>query len=78
MIKADLWIFTGKLTKADSILYMFIGKMTKTEFQGMYSQLFPEGDAETFSEHVFNAYDGDGDGFIDFRLDYYPHLLTIC
>lgn len=43
------------------------GKMSKAEFQIMYDQLFPDGDSRAFSEHVFNAYDTDGNGYIDFR-----------
>ena len=45
--------------------------MSKAEFQTMYDQLFPEGDARSFSEHVFNAYDADGNGHIDFRWVHY-------
>ena len=41
--------------------------MSKAEFQMMYEQLFPDGDSSAFSEHVFRAYDVDGNGYIDFR-----------
>ena len=41
--------------------------MTKQQFMEMYRQLFPTGDSSAFAEHVFQAYDVDGSGNIDFR-----------
>ncbi len=43
------------------------GQMTHDEFIVMYRQLFPQGDAKAFAEHVFRLYDADGNGVIDFR-----------
>ena len=44
-----------------------LGLMTKQQFMEMYRQLFPTGDSSAFAEHVFQAYDVDGSGNIDFR-----------
>ena len=43
------------------------GNMNLQEFKQLYAKLFPKGDASKFAEHVFQAYDEDNNGFIDFR-----------
>lgn len=43
------------------------GKMSTERFIAMYKDLFPDGDAAVFARHVFDAYDIDSNGYIDFR-----------
>merc|ERR1711935_1128477 len=43
------------------------GKLTKTEFAKIYRGFFPKGDATAFSAFVFNVFDDNGDGWIEFH-----------
>jgi len=43
------------------------GSLTKPEFQRIYKQFFPFGDPTTFSSYVFNVFDSDKSGSIDFK-----------
>ncbi|XP_023346210.1 neuronal calcium sensor 2 [Eurytemora carolleeae] len=43
------------------------GQLNRTKFISMYSQVFPSGNADVFSQHVFRTFDTDGSGTIDFR-----------
>ncbi|KAK4986163.1 Calcium-binding protein NCS-1 [Elasticomyces elasticus] len=43
------------------------GKLTKEEFQKIYKQFFPFGDPSTFATYVFNVFDADKSGSIDFK-----------
>jgi Ca2+-binding EF-hand superfamily protein len=43
------------------------GQLDKTEFQKIYKQFFPFGDPSRFADYVFNVFDGDKNGFIDFK-----------
>lgn len=43
------------------------GQLDKDEFQKIYKQFFPFGDPSTFSEYVFNVFDKDKNGTIDFK-----------
>ena len=46
------------------------GLMTKPEFVKMYSAMFPNGDAADFADIIFRAYDIDGSGTIDFKVNF--------
>lgn len=41
--------------------------LTKVEFQKIYRQFFPFGDPSSFAEYVFNVFDSDKSGSIDFK-----------
>ncbi|KAI8331718.1 calcium-binding protein NCS-1 [Chlamydoabsidia padenii] len=43
------------------------GLLDKTEFQKIYKQFFPFGDPSRFADYVFNVFDGDKNGTIDFK-----------
>ena len=41
--------------------------LTKPEFQKIYRQFFPFGDPTSFADYVFNVFDKDKSGSIDFK-----------
>lgn len=43
------------------------GMLTKEEFQKIYRQFFPFGDPSSFADYVFNVFDADRSGSIDFK-----------
>ncbi|XP_017283157.1 recoverin [Kryptolebias marmoratus] len=43
------------------------GRITKQEFQNIYSKFFPESDANTYAQHVFRSFDANDDGTLDFK-----------
>ncbi|KAI4123444.1 MAG: hypothetical protein LQ347_006156 [Umbilicaria vellea] len=43
------------------------GMLTKEEFQKIYRQFFPFGDPTSFADYVFNVFDSDKSGSIDFK-----------
>ncbi len=43
------------------------GNLTKEEFQKIYRQFFPFGDPSSFADYVFNVFDEDKSGSIDFK-----------
>lgn len=43
------------------------GMLTKDEFQKIYRQFFPFGDPSSFADYVFNVFDSDKSGTIDFK-----------
>lgn len=42
-------------------------RITKEEFQEIYSKFFPDSDAQTYSQHVFRSFDTNADGTLDFK-----------
>ncbi|KAK3170705.1 Neuronal calcium sensor 1 [Lepraria neglecta] len=43
------------------------GMLAKEEFQKIYKQFFPFGDPTSFADYVFNVFDADKSGSIDFK-----------
>jgi hypothetical protein len=43
------------------------GQLDKVEFSKIYKQFFPFGDSDQFATYVFNVFDGDKNGTIDFK-----------
>ncbi|XP_044190710.1 recoverin-like [Thunnus albacares] len=43
------------------------GRISKEEFQSIYSKFFPDSDANTYAQHVFRSFDTNDDGTLDFK-----------
>jgi neuronal calcium sensor 1 len=43
------------------------GQLNKSEFSRIYKQFFPFGDPEEFADYVFNVFDENKNGTIDFK-----------
>ncbi|MCJ1357535.1 MAG: Neuronal calcium sensor 1 [Icmadophila ericetorum] len=43
------------------------GILTKDEFRKIYRQFFPFGDPSSFADYIFNVFDSDNSGLIDFK-----------
>jgi hypothetical protein len=43
------------------------GQLDKNEFSRIYKQFFPFGDPGQFADYVFNVFDNDKNGTIDFK-----------
>ena len=43
------------------------GQLSKVKFIENYQQLFPQGKAQKFCEHIFRTFDTDNSGKIDFK-----------
>ncbi|XP_006804279.1 recoverin-like [Neolamprologus brichardi] len=43
------------------------GRISKEEFQAIYTKFFPESDANTYAQHVFRSFDTNDDGTLDFK-----------
>jgi len=43
------------------------GQLDKAEFSRIYKQFFPFGDPAQFADYVFNVFDNDRSGTIDFK-----------
>ncbi|XP_023270426.1 recoverin-like [Seriola lalandi dorsalis] len=43
------------------------GRISKEEFQSIYSKFFPDSEANTYAQHVFRSFDANDDGTLDFK-----------
>ncbi|KAG0297030.1 Neuronal calcium sensor 1 [Linnemannia gamsii] len=43
------------------------GQLDKSEFHNIYKQFFPFGDSSTFADYVFNVFDTNKNGMIEFK-----------
>ncbi|KAK6079586.1 neuronal calcium sensor 1 [Seiridium cupressi] len=53
--------------KGQSVVERHSRMLTKEEFQKIYRQFFPFGDPSSFADYVFNVFDSDKSGSIDFK-----------
>lgn len=51
------------------------GRLTPAKFVDMYKMFFPSGNAEEFCDHVFRTFDMDKNGYIDFKVSIFSHIL---
>jgi len=52
------------------------GQLDREEFSRIYKQFFPFGDPTDFAQHVFNVFDSDKNGHIDFKEFIYALSVT--
>lgn len=52
------------------------GQLDRREFGRIYQQLSPSGDSEELAGYVFNVFDADRNGFIDFKEFIYSLSVT--
>ncbi|XP_053545895.1 visinin-like [Bombina bombina] len=43
------------------------GKISRTDFEKIYANFFPNSDPQTYARHVFRSFDTNDDGTLDFR-----------
>ncbi|XP_041867679.1 recoverin-like [Melanotaenia boesemani] len=43
------------------------GRISKEEFQTIYTKFFPDSEANTYAQHVFRSFDTNDDGTLDFK-----------
>ncbi|XP_006863486.1 PREDICTED: recoverin [Chrysochloris asiatica] len=43
------------------------GRITRQEFESVYSKFFPDADPKTYAQHVFRSFDTNNDGTLDFK-----------
>jgi Ca2+-binding EF-hand superfamily protein len=44
-----------------------LGELRQSDFVAIYQQFFPFGDSTQFAEYVFNAFDINGSGVVEFK-----------
>ena len=44
------------------------GKMERKKIESMYAMVLPPENAKSFVDQIFNVFDKDGDGTIDFKV----------
>ena len=70
LLPAIILHFRFDLSTSADLIFRFMrdcptGKLQKSEFVAIYKELFPNGNAKTFSEFIFNVFDADGNGTIE-------------
>lgn len=43
------------------------GKISKQQFESIYSKFFPDADPKAYAQHVFRSFDANNDGTLDFK-----------
>lgn len=43
------------------------GRITRQEFESIYSKFFPDSDPKAYAQHVFRSFDANSDGTLDFK-----------
>ncbi|KAJ8783694.1 hypothetical protein J1605_008737 [Eschrichtius robustus] len=55
------------------------GRITRQEFQTIYSKFFPEADPKAYAQHVFRSFDANSDGTLDFKEYVIAlHMTSAC
>uniref|UniRef100_A0A8C5RAG4 Recoverin n=1 Tax=Leptobrachium leishanense TaxID=445787 RepID=A0A8C5RAG4_9ANUR len=43
------------------------GRISKQQFEDIYSKFFPDADPKSYAQHVFRSFDSNNDGTLDFK-----------
>ncbi|PIO24060.1 hypothetical protein AB205_0217740 [Aquarana catesbeiana] len=43
------------------------GRISKKQFESIYSKFFPDADPKAYAQHVFRSFDANNDGTLDFK-----------
>lgn len=55
------------------------GRITRQEFQTIYSKFFPDADPKAYAQHVFRSFDANSDGTLDFKEYVIAlHMTSMC
>ena len=57
---------------------MRTGRLTKAHMHSLFKRVFPGGDSESFCDHIYRIFDSDGNGYLDFKVQYTCPFTILC